>query len=133
MAAPATTADVSESMVPMIGDVLAEPMPFVDDMEEAQTAFFPMEQDDDHSHRALWVAGGGMLAVPFFLSFTNDHGHQLPGPGVQPPNFIPVPDPGPPDQPIGPPVTTTPEPGTLALVATGLAALAGSVRRKKRR
>jgi len=131
-----TPAAQDVSAVPIgASDMVVDEMPMVSDVADVNgpAPVIFSSADGGHSFRPFgWALGGG-LAIPF-LFFSHSH-HSSDSGGLPVPRSYPIPSsqPDPLTPPGPPPVTSTPEPSTIALVATGLAAIAGSRRRRKRR
>ncbi len=124
------TLETEESVIPMPGDFASEvpEMPLVAP-RGLPLGDIPTVTVADGGRRIgplIWLFGGG-AGVGIFTKFVNG-GNGDPG---TPRNPIP---PIPPtiENPDYPPITTTPEPGTLLLVGTGLAGVAGVWKRRQR-
>lgn len=118
-----------ESIIPLPGDLIPEvsEMTLVTPRELPLSDITPVTPVANGGRKIgplVWLFGGG-AGVGVFTKFGGGDPNN-PAPPVDPPVIPEIPD-GP------PPITSTPEPGTLALMGTGLAALAGAVRRRKKK
>ncbi len=118
-----------ESIIPLPGDLIPEvsEMTLVTPRELPLSDITPVTPAVNGGRKLgplIWLFGGG-AGIGVFTKFGGGD-PKNPEPPVNPPVIPEIPD-GP------PPITSTPEPGTLALMGTGLAALAGAVRRRKKK
>lgn len=117
--------ETDESIIPLSQDIVrpdVAPVPLVDARIIPLQAITPVTTPVNRGGVPLgWLVGGGGVGV--FTWFSNGGGGEK-GDDPRTPRI--------PEIPVGPPITTTPEPATLALLGTGIAAIAGAARRRKR-
>lgn len=116
--------DADESIIPMPGDFVSPEVnmvPLVDPRAVPLYEITPVTTPSGRGGIPLgWLVGGGGGIFTWFANGGGGDDPKTPG------------NPNIPEIPVGPPITTTPEPGTLILLGSGVAALAGVARRRNK-